>query len=170
MGPDEFPVANDFDLRNWLRADDPNAELRAAYFRLVDQLDHAANWLERMPEYVDLDLVNRHAIWTGGDLAVALKREKNRLFAARVFCYTNSAGEQVPLTLLDIEHRLYDLSFDPNHPPELRWGAPPGGAEWGSAPETHTPLPDGSRMGEIVASTGTRCPALFRLMSRPRQT
>jgi hypothetical protein len=60
--------------------------------------------------------------------------------------YTNSAGELVHLTLLDIEQRLYDLSFDPNHPPELRWGAPLGSDERSSAPETHTPTPGGGRI------------------------
>jgi hypothetical protein len=39
--------------------------------------------------------------------------------------YTNSAGESVKLTLEDIADRLFDLSFDPYHCPELRWGARP---------------------------------------------
>jgi hypothetical protein len=50
------------------------------------------------------------------------------------------------VTLADLEKRLYDLSFDPNHPPELRWGAPAGSAERASAPEMPTPLPDGTQL------------------------
>jgi hypothetical protein len=52
----------------------------------------------------------------------------------------------VPLTLVDIEERLYDMSFDPNHPPELRWGAPADSAERASAPDRYTPLPNGERI------------------------
>ncbi|HOM48269.1 MAG TPA: hypothetical protein PK491_07110, partial [Candidatus Hydrogenedentes bacterium] len=60
--------------------------------------------------------------------------------------YTNSKGKTVTLTLKDIEERLYDLSFDPNHPPELRWGAPFDSDEFAGAPERPTPLPDGFKM------------------------
>ncbi len=37
--------------------------------------------------------------------------------------YQNSAGSGVTLTLSAIEARLFDLSFDLNHCPEMRWGA-----------------------------------------------
>lgn len=40
------------------------------------------------------------------------------------FTYTNSAGGKVTLTLTDLMARVYDLSFDPYHCPEMRWGAP----------------------------------------------
>ena len=39
--------------------------------------------------------------------------------------YTNSAGAQVTLSLGQVEGRLFDLSFDPYHCPEMRWGARP---------------------------------------------
>lgn len=39
------------------------------------------------------------------------------------FAYTNSKGEKVEFTLTDVMDRLYALSFDPYHCPELRWGA-----------------------------------------------
>jgi hypothetical protein len=38
--------------------------------------------------------------------------------------YTRSNGQKKSLTLTDILERLWDLSFDPYHCPELRWGAP----------------------------------------------
>jgi hypothetical protein len=42
--------------------------------------------------------------------------------------YTNSAAEPVTLTLEDVVARIYDLSFDPYHCPEMRWGAYPAPA------------------------------------------
>ena len=36
--------------------------------------------------------------------------------------YANSAGTAVSLTLADIMDRLFKISFDPYHCPELRWG------------------------------------------------
>jgi len=43
--------------------------------------------------------------------------------ASCAFSYTNSAGKEVALNLGDIEERLWDLSFDPYHCVEARWGA-----------------------------------------------
>ncbi len=39
--------------------------------------------------------------------------------------YVNGAGANVTLTLADVMTRIYDLSFDPYHGTELRWGAHP---------------------------------------------
>ena len=39
--------------------------------------------------------------------------------------YKNGAGAQVTLSLGQVEARLFDLSFDPYHCPEMRWGAHP---------------------------------------------
>ncbi len=39
------------------------------------------------------------------------------------FAYTNSGGRRVSLDLTAIFARIWDLSFDPYHCPELRWGA-----------------------------------------------
>lgn len=44
------------------------------------------------------------------------------------FEYTNSAGAKVGMTMEDVADRLFDLSFDPYHCPELRWGARPDSA------------------------------------------
>lgn len=43
--------------------------------------------------------------------------------------YANSEGVSVRLSLHDLMGRLFDLSFDPYHCPELRWGAPADSAE-----------------------------------------
>ncbi len=47
--------------------------------------------------------------------------------------YRTSTGGAVTLTLADVEERLFDLSFDPYHCPELRWGA--AGSELASCPD-----------------------------------
>lgn len=48
------------------------------------------------------------------------------------FAYRNSRGASVSFTLDDVLSRLFDLSFDPYHCPELRWGAPADSAELAS--------------------------------------
>ncbi|MCX5758580.1 MAG: hypothetical protein NTU83_08755, partial [Candidatus Hydrogenedentes bacterium] len=116
---------------------------RAKYFELVDRINNAIPWFDLRLEELDLDGLNKHAIWSHADLVVAIFRAKNRIFADTTFEYLNSAGQPVRLSLLDVEKRLYDLSFDPNHPPELRWGAAPGSPEAQSAPSKSTPLPGG---------------------------
>jgi hypothetical protein len=56
-----------------------------------------------------------------------LKRELGQViensYAACTLSYRNSAGRDVELNLGDIEERLWDLSFDPYHCAEARWGA-----------------------------------------------
>lgn len=51
------------------------------------------------------------------------------------FVYNNSAGTAVTLGLDDVLDRLFSLSFDAYHCPELRWGAPTGSAEAASCPD-----------------------------------
>lgn len=58
--------------------------------------------------------------------------------AARPACqvrYTGSTGAVWTLGLPDVLDRLFSLSFDPYHCPELRWGAPPGSSERGACPD-----------------------------------
>ena len=49
--------------------------------------------------------------------------------------YRSSRGEIVALGLDAVIDRLFALSFDPYHCPELRWGAPPGSAELAGCPD-----------------------------------
>jgi hypothetical protein len=65
-------------------------------------------------------------------LGRALLRRKRELFHGLRFSYQNSDGAPVRLTLAEVEKRLFRLSFNPNHPPELRWGAE--GLERATAP------------------------------------
>jgi len=123
-----------------------DARIRAEYFHLISDLENAVNWYQYEPNYVKLDENLRRSILGRGDLAVMLTMEKERLFHERRFHYTNSAGQPIGLTLRDLEMRLYDLSFDPNHPPELRWGAKPGSQEARTAKKRATPLPGGRQL------------------------
>lgn len=51
------------------------------------------------------------------------------------FSYTNSLGQPVTFTLDTVLDRLFALSFDPYHCPELRWGAPEGSPERATCPD-----------------------------------
>ena len=72
------------------------------------------------------------ALYAAGDGAVrytgkSLRRDLRRLFDATARActvrYTNSDGDQVRITFRAALSRLADLSFDPYHCPERRWGA-----------------------------------------------
>lgn len=56
------------------------------------------------------------------------------------FTYKSSTGQPVTLTLGEVLERLFRLSFDPYHCPELRWGAALGSAEAASCPIDATKL------------------------------
>ena len=53
--------------------------------------------------------------------------------------YRNSGDTPVSLTLEDIQARIYDLSFDPYHCVEMRWGAHPSDREEMTSCVTATP-------------------------------
>ncbi|MCC6697055.1 MAG: hypothetical protein IT365_15615 [Candidatus Hydrogenedentes bacterium] len=147
--PEERRDENIFQaLGRWETWSSPSSDVdrRTKYFYLADWMDNAIRWYESQPQLVDLTGFEQYEIKSSADLAKAIVAEKNRLFQEKSMTYTNSAGQPVTLTLADIEQRLYDLSFDPNHPPELRWGAPTGSPERATAKETYTPVPDGSRV------------------------
>lgn len=147
--PEERKDENIFQaLGRWETWSSPSSDVdrRNKYFYLADWLEYVIRLYDVIPGFVDLTGLEQYNIHSQSDMAKAFIAEKNRIFAARSMTYTNSKGEQIPLTLLDIEKRLYDLSFDPNHPPELRWGAPEGSEERASAPQTVTPVPNGEKI------------------------
>lgn len=147
--PEELSNENIFQAAGrWETWSSPSSDVdrRNKYFYLADWLDFAIRQYGLVPEFIDLEGLEGYAIESQADLAAALLAEKKRIFAEHSMTYTNSAGDPVSLTLLDIEKRLYDLSFDPNHPPELRWGAPEGSEERATAPQTWTPVPHGTRV------------------------
>lgn len=119
-----------------------DTEFRAAYFDFMEEMDAVIQWIDVDCAYLDLDGFNRHAIWSTSDLAWAFVSAKNRVFKATTFDSTDSRGNTETLTLSDLEKRLFDLSFDPNHPPELRWGKTTV-SEGIEVPPSPTPLRDG---------------------------
>ena len=60
--------------------------------------------------------------------------QKRASSPACVTRYTNGAGAEVRLTLADVQARIYDLSFDPYHCVEMRWGAVGATAEAATCP------------------------------------
>lgn len=121
-----------------------DAEFRWRYHNLITEMEALVNWYNTMPDYVDFGDRVVPALWSQSGLAFMLMHIKDRVFLDRTFTYTNSVGAPVRLSLRDVEQRLYDISFDPNHPPELRWGAPLDSAEAHTVIASATPVPDGS--------------------------
>lgn len=147
--PEELTDSNIFQAHGrWETWSSPSSDVdrRNKYFYLAEWLDFALRAFQMKPDFLDLTGFESYTIRSQADLAEAFIAEKTRIFDSLAMAYRNSRGEPVRLTLSDIEERLYDMSFDPNHPPELRWGAPLASAERAAAPQTYTPLPDGTRM------------------------
>jgi len=120
-----------------------DVDIRGRYYYLADWMDNVIRWHNRRPGFVDLAGLEPYYLGDRANLARALVAEKDRVFRTRYMEYTNSAGEKVTLSLLDIERRLYDMSFDPNHAPEIRWGASFGSKEAATAKHMDTPVKDG---------------------------
>jgi len=80
------------------------------------------------------------------ELARSLIERKKQLFEIEKITYKNSQGREISLNLLDIEKRLFYLSFDPNHSPELRWGAPENSEEIKTMIRKSTPLKTGQTL------------------------
>jgi hypothetical protein len=70
-----------------------------------------------------LQFVSRKA--SSSEIANELLAVWNQNQASCKVSYPNSAGAQVRITMNDVQERLFDLSFDPYHCPEMRWGAYP---------------------------------------------
>lgn len=62
-------------------------------------------------------------VYNGGNLAADLLSVYESASKACQFAYTSSGGQKINLNVEDARHRLFDLSFDPYHCVELRWGA-----------------------------------------------
>lgn len=168
--PENRPDENIFQAHGrWETWSSPSSDVdrRNKYFYLADWLEYAVRMFAVQPSFIDLSGLEDYGVASQADLALALVDEKNRIFAQHAMEYTNSKGEKVRLTLLDLEERLYDMSFDPNHPPELRWGAPIGSPERATAPETSTPVPGGAR---VAMEDGYRLQAYYRTVGQRETT
>lgn len=81
-------------------------------------------------EFIKMDLVDAPRLnYEGADLPGDLLAAYDEQNAACDISYENSVGRTVKLTIDDIVHRLYDLSFDPYQCVERRWGAPKNKSE-----------------------------------------
>jgi hypothetical protein len=76
---------------------------------------------------------NTEMIYTGSNLYEDFLRIYNDVAYSCVDQYKNSNNRNVQISLNDFIGRIYDVSFDPYHCPELRWGAK--GRELESCPE-----------------------------------
>lgn len=147
--PEELKDENIFQAKGrWETWSSPSSDVdrRNKYFYLADWMDNAIRWYETMPHLIDLAGFETYGIKTTADFASAIIQEKRKLFVEKSIEYADSTGNKVRLTLADLESRLYDLSFDPNHPPELRWGAPADSPERAAVKEMSTPVPGGTRI------------------------
>jgi hypothetical protein len=105
---------------DWENFSTPSRDLRLrrAFLHLPEEV---RSYLQLCRD--DPDRLTVNAPTNPQQLGRVLLEEKQRLFAQLKFNYRNSQGRAVSLSLNDVEQRLFRLSFDPNHPPELRWGA-----------------------------------------------
>ncbi|MBC7370277.1 MAG: hypothetical protein H7326_01860 [Bdellovibrionaceae bacterium] len=91
-----------------------DARMRVAFKELRDYVEAALQHYRSQDGVVDYNGKNLAA-----DMSAAYKERSN----ACKINYKNSAGRTVTLSLEDARARLYAISFDPYHCPELRWGA-----------------------------------------------
>jgi hypothetical protein len=74
--------------------------------------------------------------YRGANLAADMLAAYNQASNACRIKYTNSDGQPVVFNLDQARARIYDISFDPYHCPELRWGGQ--GSELNSCHDDHT--------------------------------
>jgi hypothetical protein len=95
-----------------------DARIKAAFIQFYkDMSDMLAMYTNRDPRIV------YDGLFLQSDLAKVYEQQSR----ACTLTYMNSAHQPVSVTFDDIVHRLYQMSFDPYHCVELRWGA--SGAE-----------------------------------------
>jgi len=104
--------------------------LRLSFLNIPSRIQYYLRLSQQSPELV---VKNARAPIA---LLDQLIKTQERLFKTLTIDYPNSRGQLITLSLLDIERRLFLLSFDPNHPPELRWGAE--GRELATAPRNRS--------------------------------
>ncbi len=91
-----------------------DARLKTSFVELRDEVARFLELVENGSERVK---------YTGTDIRADLLDVYRQEAAACSITYTNSAGNAVSLGFADVHDRLFDLSFDPYHCVERRWGA-----------------------------------------------
>jgi hypothetical protein len=93
-----------------------DARLKKAFQDLLERTEKLVGSVERAdPAY--------SYAGDGAKLADELLKSLEQNASNPILQYANSKGQPVPLTFREVTKRLADLSFDPYHSPELRWGA-----------------------------------------------
>jgi len=136
----------------WEKWSSPSSDCdrKSAYFMGVDQLADLVGDFDPDMRQLILDGFGT-AVTNRQELLEAILREKKKVFDGTEIRYTTSRGKVVTLTLSQIEKRLFLMSFDPNHAPELRWGAPPDSEEAAGYRQIATPLSSGGSMSPAEA-------------------
>ncbi|NLN93339.1 MAG: hypothetical protein GX130_08550 [Candidatus Hydrogenedens sp.] len=140
-----------------------DAEMRGRYFAFLEEMDAAIQWFEVAPSFLDLKGLNLHAVWSASDLAVAALHAKNMLFEKQFLNIRDSEGQIQRLSFLDLEKRIYDLSFNPNHPPEVRWGSAPDALSPELIQKCATPV---SNRKEVSLADAYRMERPYRSLTR----
>ncbi len=91
-----------------------DARLKTKFKELRDQIAYFADLYYQWDSRV---------VFSGSSLKRALLPVYEEEAAACTYTYTNSSGKPVTLSFQQISDRLFDLSFDPYHCIERRWGA-----------------------------------------------
>lgn len=91
-----------------------DARLKTSFVELRDEVARFISLVEEGSERVK---------YSGPDIRADLLAVYRQEAAACSVTYTNSSGRAIPLTYDQIHDRLFDLSFDPYHCVERRWGA-----------------------------------------------
>ena len=104
-----------------------DARLKASVRHIHGWVRDVIGWAERRDPRLD---------YTGDAFALSAELQQRwQMHAGAESCqfeYRNSRDEAVALSLYDVMDRLFQLSFDPYHCPEMRWGAKRGSAEYRS--------------------------------------
>lgn len=91
-----------------------DAVLRILYSTL---LSRTKTWIEMAKNQ------SPHLVYSGSDLAADIQNTYLEISNHCGITYYNSRGNRVRLSLEQIRERLFKISFDAYHCPELRWGA-----------------------------------------------
>ncbi len=105
-----------------------DARLKTSFVELRDEMARFVELVESGSDRVS---------YQGLDIRADLARIHAEESQACSITYTNSNGEPVPLSFAEVHQRLFDLSFDPYHCAERRWGATDP-AELASCPDGAT--------------------------------
>lgn len=119
----------------WERWSTParDTRLRASFRGLNKFVQESFVLLKNDKQKIDFD-------GTAAELALAYHQSWNAISTSAqcLTTYKNSSKQPISISLDVVTNRIFDLSFDPYHCPELRWGARPARGGKAADPETIT--------------------------------